>query len=461
MKRKIEGKYYYRAACAVVLSALAVGMFFFVWVRFVSVNNQTHALMGKGNLGMAAGLYLLLYVIFSRTVRAFKIGVERKANLIASQVIALGLTAFAEVFLSLAITGQFRFFWQFAWRYVLLFAAQSVVLGLLTIPMTNLYRKLFPPFQMLEIYGDRDSRFFEKLNSVNYKYHVRDRLHYSDRSVSDRIPLYDAVVINDIPAEDQNNLLKQCFAMNKRVYFVPKISDIIVKTSEELNLFDTPLFMCRNRGISSVNLFVKRAFDIVASAAALILLSPVFAVTAIAIKRGDGGPVFYRQERCTIGGRRFMIIKFRSMIVDAEKDGRSHPAGEDDDRITKVGRVIRATRIDELPQLINILKGDMSIVGPRPERVEHVEKYTADIPEFALRYKVRGGLTGYAQVYGKYNTSALDKLKMDLYYIMNFSLLQDFQIIMETLKILLRKESTEGFSESRAAELHDYATTER
>ena len=200
---------------------------------------------------------------------------------------------------------------------------------------------------------------------------------------------------------------------------------------------------------------VKRFFDILLSGLALLLLSPVLLITALAIKLNDGGPVFYKQERCTIGGNHFMILKFRSMIVDAEKDGKSHPAGENDDRITKVGHVIRACRIDELPQLINILKGEMSIVGPRPERVEHVEKYTADIPEFRFRMKVKGGLTGYAQVYGKYNTTALDKLKLDLYYIMNYSLLLDVQIIFETVKILFQKESTEGFSEERVAKIQE------
>ncbi len=150
-----------------------------------------------------------------------------------------------------------------------------------------------------------------------------------------------------------------------------------------------------------------------------------------------------------------MIVKFRSMIVDAEKDGKPHPAGEHDDRITKVGHVIRATRIDELPQLINILKGDMSVVGPRPERVEHVLLYTDDIPEFSFRYKVRGGLTGYAQVYGKYNTTALDKLKLDLLYITNYSFLLDLQIIFQTVKILFLKESTDGFSEEASQKMHD------
>ena len=188
---------------------------------------------------------------------------------------------------------------------------------------------------------------------------------------------------------------------------------------------------------------------------ALIVLSPILVITAIAIKLEDHGDIFFTQDRCTIDGRVFKIYKFRSMIMDAEKDGRPHPAGEKDDRITKVGHIIRACRVDELPQLINILKGDMSIVGPRPERVEHVKLYTEQIEEFPFREKVKGGLTGYAQVYGRYNTTALDKLKLDLIYITNYSILLDIQIIFETVKILFRKESTEGFSEEQQEEMRE------
>lgn len=154
------------------------------------------------------------------------------------------------------------------------------------------------------------------------------------------------------------------------------------------------------------------------------------------------------------------MLKFRSMIEDAEKDGKPHPAGEHDDRITRVGRIIRACRVDELPQLLNIIKGEMSIVGPRPERVEHVQMYTEEIPEFVFRLKVKAGLTGMAQVYGKYNTTALDKLKFDLLYITNFSILLDLQIIFETVKILFQKESTEGFSEERVQEMQELGKEE-
>lgn len=241
---------------------------------------------------------------------------------------------------------------------------------------------------------------------------------------------------------------------------MPKISDVIVKGSEELNLFDTPLFLSRNHGIPLMERAIKRLFDVVLSVLALVVLSPVFLITAIAIKVEDGGAVFYRQERCTFDGKRFWILKFRSMIEDAEKDGKPHPAGENDDRITRVGRIIRACRVDELPQLLNIIKGEMSIVGPRPERVEHVQTYTEEIPEFVFRLKVKAGLTGMAQVYGKYNTTALDKLKFDLLYITNFSILLDLQIIFETVKILFQKESTEGFSEERVQEMQELGKEE-
>ncbi len=196
---------------------------------------------------------------------------------------------------------------------------------------------------------------------------------------------------------------------------------------------------------------LKRFMDIFVSLTMLIITSPILAVTSLAIKFYDGGPVFFYQERCTKDGKVFSICKFRSMIVDAEKDGRVIPATEKDPRITPVGSFIRKVRIDELPQLWNILKGEMSLVGPRPERIEHVQLYSEKIPEFAYRMKVKGGLTGYAQVYGKYNTTAYDKLKLDLMYIQNYSLLLDIEILFKTVKILFEKESTEGFSEEASA----------
>ena len=230
-----------------------------------------------------------------------------------------------------------------------------------------------------------------------------------------------------------------------RVYVVPKITDIIIRNGEDITAFDTPLILVAGKGLTIGQRFVKRVEDLVLSIPALILAAPVMAVIAIAIKLEDGGPVFYRQKRATIGGKAFDILKFRSMIVDAEKPGVSIPATDHDPRITKVGRIIRACRLDELPQLLNIIKGDMSVVGPRPERLEHMQKYGEDIPEFYYRLKVKGGLTGYAQIYGRYNTSAYDKIRLDLMYIEHYSLILDIKLILMTIRILFSKSSTEGF----------------
>ena len=454
-----NGKYIYRYACSAVLTIIATAFFSYYWYNFAKENNQTRHLLGIANLGMSIGIYAILYSLVGTWLRAFTIGVERKANILAGQMLTLFSVAFLEMFVSCAITGQFRFFSDFLGIYFVMFLLQSLVNCVISIPMVDIYRKVFPPLEVIEIHGDYTNNLFDKVNSVHYKYHVKEQIscHESEEFIRERIKGYDAVLLNDLPSHIKNKLLKICFEQYKRVYFVPKISDILVKNSQEINLIDTPLFLNRNSGVNLVRRFIKRFFDLLLSFVALVVLSPLLIITAIAIHAEDKGPVFFKQERVTIGGKRFMILKFRSMIVDAEKDGRPHPAGEKDDRITKVGRFIRAVRIDELPQLINILKGDMSIVGPRPERWEHVEKYTKDVPEFPFRLMMKGGLTGYAQVYGKYNTTALDKLKLDLLYISNYSILLDVQIIFETIKILVQKESTEGFSEEAGKVMHDEA----
>ena len=258
------------------------------------------------------------------------------------------------------------------------------------------------------------------------------------------------MVIDGVEGQLRNDILKYCYAKAIRTYVAPKISDIIIRGGSEINLFDTPLLLVKGRAMTYPQRVAKRAFDLLVCSIALICASPFMLLIALAIKLEDGGPVFFKQKRATYDGKSFEILKFRSMIVDAEKYG-AVPATEKDPRITKVGNVIRAIRFDELPQLLNIIKGDMSIVGPRPERLEHMDAYGKEIPEFDFRLKVKGGLTGYAQIYGKYNTSPYDKLRMDLMYIEKYSFFNDLKLILMTLRILLKKESTEGFD--KAAEL--------
>jgi exopolysaccharide biosynthesis polyprenyl glycosylphosphotransferase len=260
----------------------------------------------------------------------------------------------------------------------------------------------------------------------------------------DYIDGYSTVILGDINNDLRKRILSYCFEKNKRLILMPSIQDILMHNAHVTQVIDTPAFVFKNEGPSIEQMIIKRGIDIVFSLLGILILSPILLLFAIVIKLYDHGPIFFRQERYTINMKKFVILKFRSMIIDAEKNG-PQLTTDMDERITPVGKFIRKTHIDELPQLFNILIGDMSLVGPRAERVENVEIYSSMMPEFCYRMKVKAGLTGYAQIYGKYNTVFTDKLKMDLYYIENFSLFLDFQLLLATIKVIFVKENTEGF----------------
>ena len=268
-----------------------------------------------------------------------------------------------------------------------------------------------------------------------------------DLSILDGV---DTVFLSGIHSHDRNTILKYCVENNITMYVIPRIGDTIMSGAYHMHMFHLPMLKVGRYKPQPEYIFIKRLIDIVISAIALVILSPIMLATAVAIKVTDHGPVFYKQVRLTKDGKEFEILKFRSMRVDAEKDGVARlSSGENDDRITPIGKVIRACRIDELPQLLNILKGELSIVGPRPERPEIATQYCAEMPEFSLRLQAKAGLTGYAQVYGKYNTTPYDKLTMDLMYIAHPSIIEDFKIMFATVKILFMPESTEGVAEGQ------------
>ena len=332
---------------------------------------------------------------------------------------------------------------------IALTAVQMVALFIVTYGSTKIYRAIFPPFSILNIYGEYENDLVFKMNRRADKYRITGEMSCKEplEKITNELQYYDAVLINDVPSEIRNDIIKACFATGKRVYFTPKISDILIKGSDEVNLFDTPLYLCKNVGMDAISATIKRIGDILISGVGIILTSPIMIITAILIHSYDGGPVFYKQTRCTIGGKEYKIMKFRSMITDAEKDGKARLASVNDDRITPIGHFIRATRIDELPQFFNILKGEMSFVGPRPERPEIIAEYVKEVPEFAFRTHVKAGLTGYAQVYGKYNTTSYDKLKLDMIYCEKCSVLLDIQLILMTLRVIFTKDATEGVAE--------------
>ena len=265
-------------------------------------------------------------------------------------------------------------------------------------------------------------------------------------ALRDLIRGYDAIFVTGLDPLLTDALSTYCIQEDVRGFFLPPVGSVVMSGARHIKSFSSPVLSVRRASIPLEYRFAKRCFDIFFSLVFLILTSPIMLVTALAIKLYDGGPVFYRQVRLTKDARRFSIIKFRSMRVDAEKDGVARlSTGEDDPRITPVGRFIRSCRLDELPQLFNILSGDMSIVGPRPERPEIAAQYEKTLPEFALRLQIKAGLTGYAQVYGKYNTSPCEKLEFDLLYINQMNVLTDLELMFNTFRILFYRDSTEGF----------------
>ena len=413
-------------------------IYYFVWKQ----GYDFFAFEYKGKY-VLMGVYAVLLYAFFQNSECTMFGQLNRIDLIIGQIISV-LIVNVVTYLQLCLIGNA----VLSPSPILLLTAIEIVVAIVLIWLyTTLYHKLYAPHDMLLIYGHKRGVGLKiKMDSRKDKYNIRKLISVDEgyEAVIEEIPKHDAVILNDVPAEMRNDILKYCYQHRVRTYVAPKLTDVMVRGAKDITLFDTPLLLVKGTGLTPAQRVAKRAMDIVLGTIALLLASPFMAVVAIAIKVEDRGPVFFKQKRMTRNGREFEILKFRSMIVDAEKYSGAVLAAEDDPRITKVGKFIRATRLDELPQIINIVKGDMSIVGPRPERKVIADEYYKDLPEFAYRLKVRGGLTGYAQIYGKYNTSAYDKLRLDLMYIENYSLLLDIKLIILTLRIIFSKDSTEG-----------------
>lgn len=313
------------------------------------------------------------------------------------------------------------------------------ILNLITLILINvlgnvvLRRELKSAPRILYIYdGNERGRLNEKNHNGMWI--------FADTPISEIekcIEQHEVVYLVDIHSQQRNLLMKICYEKEKLVFITTKLSDILIKASGITQDIDTPLYYCERFGIGKASAFAKRSFDVICSLLALLVLSPLFVVVAVLIKMEDGGSVIYSQTRCTKDRKEFQIYKFRSMRNNSEING-AQLSVSDDDRVTRIGKFIRYTKIDELPQLINILKGEMSIVGPRPERPELIEDTIERVPEFVLRMKVKAGLTGYAQVRGYYNTDFLDKLKWDLMYIENYSFLLDIKIIIMTVFVIIQ-----------------------
>ncbi|MDO4493455.1 MAG: sugar transferase [Clostridia bacterium] len=393
---------------------------------------------------MFAVLYVIVLLAFINMYRCFSIGTLRKRELVIGAFIAISLTNLVNYFVICLLS-----------KYIVsvlylgfICCCQIVYSALLLLAANFLFFRLRPSRDALVICAEdrHDADTLRKFDYLRESYHVQEVVSESDprELLYEKLEKCSTVVCGSVDLALRSELVKYCFEKNKRMFVMPQPDDIILHSSHEVFVGDSMMYLCRNRTFTLEQLIIKRLIDIVASLFGIVLTGPLMLLTALAIKLQDGGPVFFKQVRYTRNCKKFTLIKFRSMIVDAEKDGARFTT-DHDDRITPVGRFIRRTRLDELPQFFNILAGDMSLVGPRAERIENVEYYCKLMPEFRYRMKVKAGLTGYAQIYGKYNTTYEDKLKMDLMYIENCSIMEDIQLLFQTVRVLFIPDSTEGF----------------
>lgn len=407
----------------------------------------------KGNWVLIA-IYGLIDVLFSKLYGGLKVGYLKRIDVFYSLTLA---TLCTNVVVYLQITLINRWFLDAA-PMIQMTAVQILMIIIWTFGSRYIYSRLYRARRLLVIYGDRDpgDDLIHKMNSRRDKYDISGKVHIDlgQDKIHEMMKDYDGVIIWDLPAAVRNQYLKYCFANSIRCYMSPKISDIIVMGSDRIHLFDTPLLMSRNVGLSVEQRAAKRLLDLFVSGVGILIASPIMLIISLMVKLYDFGPVFYTQDRLTYNGKPFKIYKFRSMCVNSEKNG-ARLASKHDSRITPVGRILRNLHLDELPQLFNVFKGDMSLVGPRPERTEIMKEYEKEIPEFYYRLKVKAGLTGYAQVYGKYNTTPYDKLKLDLFYIENYSFLLDVKLLFMTVKIFFQKEVSEGVDDKQMNALKD------
>lgn len=420
-------------------------VFAYMWYLYYC-NTLAIPLYEKGNWAVI-GIYTLILFFFTNIMEGYKIGHYRMMDTMLSHTLAIcasNIVAYVEICL-------------IARSYANPIPVLQIVLIEIAIALPwiflirKIYGYIYPPVQLLVIYGQYSPEdLIRKINSRKDKYNVCSTIscQIGMQEIEKQIKCHEAVLLCDLPGDIRNDIMKYCYEQCVRTYVTPKISDLLLRSAEDIHLFDTPLLLQSNLGISGIDLFIKRVGDVVLSLVVTLIASPVMVLIGLLIKIYDGGPIFYKQTRLTKDEKEFEIYKFRSMCINSEEAG-ARLAMKEDKRVTPIGKVIRNIHFDELPQLLNILKGDMSFVGPRPERREIFEQYLKEIPEFNMRLKVKAGLTGYAQVYGKYNTTPYDKLKLDLTYIRNYSFWLDIKLILLTVKILFQKENAEGVDKNQ------------
>ena len=434
-----------KKADAKIVLSLTNLLIYDLLILFVLMNSYTNFFFYYSNgYTVFFALYLGLFAVFGRLFDAFNLGDTTTTDLFISHSLTLLFSnGFIYVVLCLVTLKVIPA------RPIALTQIIGMIIGATLLLIEDKFLKnQYPPARFICIYGEEHTDLINKLNnpkdlsmSIVKTISIKD-IRYKELDVLFRN--IDGIITLDVHHPDKKKLFKVCYKKRLMIYDMPSITDMLIASGNILHMVDTPIIKVNKFGPNAFEKIIKRTIDIIGSFILLVVTSPIMLVTAIAIKINDGGSIFYKQSRLTKDGKEFKIIKFRSMVMNAEDKTGVVFAKVDDDRITKVGKIIRKFRIDELPQMINILFGQMSFVGPRPERIEIYDEITKTMPEFDYRLCVKAGLTGYAQIYGKYNTTLRDKLLLDLYYIEKYTLIEDIKLLILTFKVIFKSDASEG-----------------
>ena len=435
-------------------------LYFFLFVSFFGVLSITNPAILNISRTAATTIatFVIVLIILSVIYGGFEIGVKKMRSVFASVLLSTVLTDVI-TYVQLQImnvnpqnpeANQTLMLWgeDFALLIAVLIIQTGLIYFFVSISF-HFYFRINPPQRCVIVTSSQEQarHVAMKLETFPQRYRLCEVVHFDCPDVKKTVLKYDAVFLAGVPDTEEGLLENYCYKHNKSIYLMAELEDVIISTAEQSILDDTAFLHIHRVEPTLVQLFVKRFFDIFISALGLVILSPVMLTTALILKCSRNGTVLFRQRRATINGNVFEIIKFRTMYADAREEADTMSARKDDARVTPFGRFLRKYRLDEMPQLINVLLGDMSLVGPRPEMLENVSKYTREVPEFRYRQQMKAGLTGLAQIEGKYNTSPQDKAILDLLYIENFSLGYDCKLLLRTLTIFFRRDSAEGFTE--------------
>ena len=415
-----------------VLIGLEVMVYGHVWLKYY--NGFMEFPYNRTGNWLIMAVYGILLLVFSAIYGGLRIGYLRIFNIIYSQV----LTSFCtNIIIYLQITLLTKHF-QNPVPLLAMTGVEGVWITVWSVICTQIYLRIYPPRKVVLVYGEHPVySLMVKLYGRADRYDIKELVHISKGMdvIKEKVKQYEGVILCDIPSQMRNQLLKYCYNESIRTYMVPKISDIIIRSAENLHLFDTPLMLARNTGLSFEQQFIKRTFDIIIAVCALVVLSPIYLVTAACIKLYDRGPVIFKQKRYTKDGKIFDIYKFRSMRLDAESMGPQLYKGGRDPRLTKVGKFLREHHLDELPQLWNVFCGDMAFIGPRPERKFYIDQIMEHDPRYRFLYQIRPGVTSYATLYNGYTDTIekmLRRLRYDLFYLQHRSWWFDLKILIKT-----------------------------